>query len=437
MKNLLFILLNLITIFLVSSSNAFAEQLLKEISFNGFNFKLSENSQGEIKASILFESTPSKVSGFIVDNPTRIVLDVEGVPSNTARNLTLQNNKISKIRVGIHNDKTRIVLDSSILSGVTISQSGTAIAPVFTISFGNLPAEELNAEEKVNQEFTEVKPEIQGNEVRVTTTPEPSTTPSPSPSISNLATPSQQNDTPKTEKKEIQTPLPEPTPLKLPEPEVSKEFKTNIEKEVVTLEERENKVSGISEKESKVKESSSERIKTKDSSETSLESPETTPLKPEVKVERETEATTDITSPENETNEATPPESKSIKELEQSLKKEIQGESHDINGKIIIKSIVFQANSQDFVSSVVVNASGVGAYVLNEKDNSEYELILKESRLKGPHLSLPQFPPDSFKGFRYVSSSEVGSDTHIHIHVEQGIKLGAHIADGKIWVKTQ
>lgn len=408
MKHLLYLLINLTTIFLLSSSNALAEQTLKEISFNGFKFKLTGNSENEIKVSLNFESTPSKVSGFIVDNPTRIVLDVEGVPSNTARNLTLQNNKISKIRVGIHNDKTRIVLDSSILNGVSISQSGTPSAPVFTIAFENIPIKKLNAEENIKQEEV----------VRETSTPQPSITSSTTPSISIPASPSQLQEELAPEKKEMEKLIPEPTPLKLlePKPVVSKEIDRELykDKKVLTLEEKENKTRVTSETETPTRETSSEIIIKENTKEASIKAP-----------------------PHIETSEATPPESKSITELERSLKKEIQGETHDSDGKIIIKSIVFQANSQDFISSVVVNASGIGAYVLNEKENSEYELILKESRLKGPHLSLPQFPPDSFKGFRYVSSSEVGSDTHIHIYVEQGIKLGAHIADGKIWVKTQ
>ena len=58
-----------------------------------------------------FDEMPSDVDLFLIGNPERLVIDLQGVSSNNARSSSYSGGAISAIRFGNHQDKLRMVVD--------------------------------------------------------------------------------------------------------------------------------------------------------------------------------------------------------------------------------------------------------------------------------------------------------------------------------------
>jgi hypothetical protein len=311
---------------------AHAEKEVKSIPFNGYEMKILEISKTKIQVVFNFEIPPKEITGFIVDKPTRIVIDIIGIPSKTARASKIDLPLINKLRVGIHQDKTRIVFDSSTKSLVSIHKQGTTLSPSFTLEFQENILDSVLIEKDTSGRELKIKKQE----------PTPAPTKEPTPKPTEIPT------TVATIIPSIQIPTEEPTP--------------------------------------------------------------TPPLK----------------------------ETQSIAQLEESIK---ESETKEIDtfedGKSIVKTIVFQTTSDNFISSIVVTATSLGAYTLNQTVPGEYQLTITRSKLKGDHLILPQFPPDSFKGFKYVKAEEREDSVIVSIFVNEGVRLSPYIAQDKLWVRVE
>ena len=76
-------------------------------------------------------------------------------------------------------------------------------------------------------------------------------------------------------------------------------------------------------------------------------------------------------------------------------------------------------------------------YTINQVSKNSYELAIPGAKLKGPHLTFPQFPPDSFKGFKFFQASESATGVSVKIEVEEGVVLSPYLAMGKLWIKAE
>ncbi len=411
-------LLLLALILFNSPTPALAEKLLKSIPFDGYEMIISEIDENTLKVNLVFEKAPTEVTGFIVENPNRIVIDIFGMPSRTARGTNIDSNKLRKVRVGIHQDKTRIVLDSPVKSPLEISQSGNISSPVFLITF---PGAYFEAETPVlTPAPSETPTPAPSPEPTLAPTEEPTREPTREPTLAPTATP-----TPEPTPSPTPSPTPESTPAPTPSPSPTPAPATP----------------------SPTPEPTPEPTKAPSPSPTPSPVATATPLvtppateppdtkKPDTKKEVELQKTA---APE--LSPEVPKESLSITEIEESIK-EIETKDKDVevdsDGNAIVKTIVFQTTSDNFISSIVISATSLGAYTMNKIAPGEYELSLTRSRLKGPHLELPQFPPDSFKGFTYVRASEKDDAVFIHIYVDEGVRLTPYIAQDKLWVKAE
>lgn len=443
-----------------------ADQLIKSIPFDGYEMILSEVDATTVKVELNFEKQAGEISGFVVDTPpTRIVIDIFGMPSKTARSTSIQSKKINKIRVGIHQDKTRIVLDSPVKTQPEITQSGTANNPVFLIKFTSSSPESLKDEERkiapvatpaetpvaketplpiVTPAVTPVPtatPELKPTTPKPTATPtatptstpkpEPTATPTPKPTPTPTPTP-----TPKPTPTPTAVPTPVPTPTATPTPEPIESptalIETLPEPSLPSVDESKSLGSKTEEKTLGALPNKKELVQ---EIESEISSPPAPGL-PEIKDQTvEQPSPTPVSTPE------VPKESLSISEVEESIKKSLppQQDIQEVpadDGRNVVRTIVFQTTSENFVSSIVVSASAIGAYTMNQKAPGEYELTLTNSRLKGPHLELPQYPPDTFKGFRFVRALENEDSVTVHIQVDAGIKLTPFIAQDKLWVRV-
>lgn len=104
----------------------------------------------------------------------------------------------------------------------------------------------------------------------------------------------------------------------------------------------------------------------------------------------------------------------------------------------ILKNVVFQTTSDNIQSSIAIYLSEIGTYhSLTQESPSRYILSLPDTRLRANHLSLPQYPPDSFKGYVYMKAEETPSGSNVIIVVDPGVKLSLEVFQNKLWIKAQ
>jgi hypothetical protein len=106
------------------------------------------------------------------------------------------------------------------------------------------------------------------------------------------------------------------------------------------------------------------------------------------------------------------------------------------SGETMVSGILFQAPQDAPLGALVVEGSLISDYSVSQRGANLYELILKNAKLKGEHLTLPQFPPESFKGFEVVLANQVGPSVVVKIYVNDGVKLSPYLAQGKLWLKA-
>ncbi len=102
----------------------------------------------------------------------------------------------------------------------------------------------------------------------------------------------------------------------------------------------------------------------------------------------------------------------------------------------VVKGVYYQAAKNSKTSSIMVDVDGLNQYSLSQASPGAYELLLRDTTLKGPHLSLPQFPPDTFKGFEVIVASQRGDDVVVKVYTDSGVKLSPFIAQGKLWLRV-
>lgn len=406
-----FLFLCLLIPIFVNAQDINSKSNIKNIPFDNFQMSIEEISSKKVKIKFNFEKKPKNISGFIVENPNRIVIDIFGLSSRTARNTNIELNKIKRLRVGIHQDKTRIVLDSPVKTLIEISKSdsnvSTDIATEFFISF---PEE---TETDIIPSLSTLSPSSTPDSTPIITeTPNPSPIFTPTPIATVMPTAITSPDPTPINTPTLNTTTEEVTPKASPEPSPNLMKETNNEssQEALPIKEKINKEEILS--------SDEKSVVIKDNS-----------IQDKTTTEDLAKEKLSISKIEKE-----------ILDNDKKTLSEIKDQSEDEqekDGIAVIRTIVFQTTSDNFTSSVVISASSIGAYTINKISSEQYELLLTRSRLKAPHLELPQFPPDSFKGFKYLSSSQSEDSVKVHLFVEEGTQLVPYIAQNKLWVKAE
>ena len=97
---------------------------------------------------------------------------------------------------------------------------------------------------------------------------------------------------------------------------------------------------------------------------------------------------------------------------------------------------MFEKTERASNGAIVISGKNLEGYKLNQKGPNLFELQLENANLDGEHLSLPQFPPESFNGFEVVLANQKNSDVIVKIYVNDGVTLSPYLAGGKLWIKT-
>ena len=84
---------------------------------------------------------------------------------------------------------------------------------------------------------------------------------------------------------------------------------------------------------------------------------------------------------------------------------------------------------------VTLNSSGANAQI-SKMDSTTYKIVVPGASLANEDLVLPQFPPADFVGFIMVMSEEVNGGVEITISVEEGLSLTTMVRGDEIWVQA-
>jgi hypothetical protein len=278
------------------------------------------------------EDFAHRINILVIENPIRLVIDVAGVSSKASQSIPVKNSKISSLRIGVHPDKTRIVID---VTGIDAPEYEISDNGEVTFSFVGQSADS-DVEEPAR----------------------PVATPKPIIEIKEIPT------LPKKE------PIAQPTPRIAPTPKPI----TEVDEDLPPI------------------------------------------LAPKKKP---------------------PPVIEDIEESssDDSVDEEIPAIAKQ-PGTGLVKSIYYQTLSDTGAPAVTLDIEGLDSYSLNKRKPDLYELVIQNAHLAGKHLSLPQFPPDTFKGFSVIVGREEGGNVFLKIYVEENVKLFPFVAKGQLWLKV-
>lgn len=91
----------------------------------------------------------------------------------------------------------------------------------------------------------------------------------------------------------------------------------------------------------------------------------------------------------------------------------------------LVRGIIFDEPSADSQPALRIVLSSRSQFTLLKMDDKNYELNLPGFTLEAPHLSLPQFPTDNFTGITFVSAASSAAGIRIKIGVDRGTRLSA------------
>ena len=109
-KKTLFVFVLTLYIPIVANADLQSLATIKEGDFSISLYQLRQ--QYQLRVSNLSSKTmPADSKAFVIDNPTRLVVDIPGVVSSRNTEQPIKSQEIAKLRMGKHSDKIRIVLD--------------------------------------------------------------------------------------------------------------------------------------------------------------------------------------------------------------------------------------------------------------------------------------------------------------------------------------
>lgn len=106
-------------------------------------------------------------------------------------------------------------------------------------------------------------------------------------------------------------------------------------------------------------------------------------------------------------------------------------------GTPVIQGVSFEFLSAQRLPTIVVAASKRGEFKLSRADDRTFELLLPGYSLLTPQLALPQFPTDEFMGITFVKPEDTAQGVTIRIGVDHGTRVGAVWQDTRILITTR
>ena len=367
------------------------------------------------------EAPLAKPEVFPIDGPPRLVIDIPKLTSKTSQSITVDHARVSSVRVGVHPNKTRIVLDLSADSvaprfAVRKLPGGDGYGVAVTFS-GALPAEDSHADSGGTDDGSgDVAPE------------------------------SAKKSPPEQAAKQTAKAVKEAgKPEKIEDDAIASLFEEELKKSAAARKAGTKAAPAPKAQDADVLDSAmgdgdpvslsggKAAAKTGEKSAKVAAPPPDEPsfdedLGESSIPEEKTEEPAKVAKKGGVAEEAGVPE-EAITETVDS------GTPSDGKGNVV-KGIFYQMTSGAKVPAVVFDVEGLSSYTLKKKKPDLFELTLDNVKLAGRHLTLPQFPPDAFFGFNVIVAKEEGKNVAVKIYIEEGVKLFPFIAKKQLWLKA-
>jgi len=376
---------------------------LQQSADENFHLVLSSLSSGELTSSV-----------FVLSAPPRLVVDLSGANKGKGNSRTIEvaNSAISAVRIGVHPDKIRFVIDLKGTATPSYSQSGSGSK--ISVDFNLAGLAPVEAKEEVEVEATETKNTEQ--------TPAP-TTHSTATRISNsqaglevtakLPEQTEAEDYPAGQVKRLEEPnaAPQKPAKKIiydpPIAERENSFEDLVQRRPATG----KVVEEAKEPALSVKEQAAKSAKTS----TEVVVKETT--KPEQAVEqKQTSNQLQIT-----------------KKIEPGKMANTEPKPTVVQSKV---EGLFYKMLNNSTPALMIKVSSLGEYSFRQRDKNIFEVVLNNSQLAGDHLTQPHFPGEEFKGLEGTFMWQRDNSVVIKIYVEEGVRLSPYSAEGNLWVKV-
>lgn len=361
---------------------------------------------------------PLTADVFSLENPVRLVVDVPNVAVQSAKQVELRNDKVSALRIGIHPNKMRIVIDSRLrqapVYSVAADDSGTGLRIVFSFAAVSQP--------RVGEEF-DVMPEPSGQSATSApaVAPSPPAAPVPTAGILVVPPPKESPEAPPaaTSASTEQPPAAEGPPAAPEQPVLGEAVEIFPQENLDATEDLE--------------------IVAPDAAPAELEAP-----KPE-RVERAVKLPpSDATGAPSGTDEppsgaetspaASVAEVAPVREVPAPAAATTKPSAPAADGRATVKGIFFKS-TPEHGPSLVVHVDGLGRYSLSKKQENLFELVLEDATFAGQHLELPQFSPDTFDGLDVLIAERRGNDVALKIYVGDNVRLAPFRIQGELWIK--
>jgi hypothetical protein len=350
----------------IATESASAAPTLAQLSAGPLDLKLVELSSSTNSKKFQLQIIPRNgveslsadltANVFAIKDPTRLVIDIPNFVAGQQQSKRLNHSEVSRIRLGVHKNKTRVVIDLTSAGSPSYDIRSDAGLGALVVDFTILGAV---------------------GKTTPPSTPTPIAIPSPTP---KLTAPTIAIEDP------VPTPVAEPTISKTP---------------IFTRDSPPTgSVPNITPKSTPSAEPTKE----------TMPSASTIPSLPDVGEQTNTPSLTELPGLPGNTTGAT---------------------------AALVKGIYYQTEKNSDISSVMIDVDGLNTYSLTQRDGNSFELLLEGAKLKGKHLSLPQFPPDTFRGFEVIIANERGSDVVVKIYVEDEVSLTPFIVKGKLWLRAK
>lgn len=102
-----------------------------------------------------------------------------------------------------------------------------------------------------------------------------------------------------------------------------------------------------------------------------------------------------------------------------------------------VEGIIYAAAPGTPEPAVQIQVRDLQNYSLQKKKKNIYELTLDNATLSGSHLSLPQFPPDTFEGLEVIIARQEEQNVVLKIYVAETTVLTPYRAQGQLWIKVK
>ncbi len=358
---------------LVVSGTTFSEER-RLGSHEGMELTLVSSANTDDSSSIKF-TIPKNSSPqiFKLENPDRLVMDIPGLKLRNNKTLTLAANEpLKAVRIGVHPDRVRVVFD--LKAGQIPEYTVSPDGRRVSLTFGKSPSDASAMMASLNQNSSKAKNSGQN--------------------VNSVISSALQN-LPK-ETVVAKKTIPVPVPAKIEQPS-----------------------------------------KKSDSSVSNTDPEEVFPLSPSSPAKIHASEGADEHSVKGRLADKTLVESPDMPKVSAPVAAALNPSSlqSPLSGGLKVSAIGFERDKNSQIPMIKISMTQRTPYTLTRTGQRAYRLTIPGATFAEEHLTLPQFPPQDFKGVTLVNPEKGNGQVEFFIGVDRDTKLASFSNDNEIWIK--